>query len=140
MKHSLIPQSEESVEVNGVRFSHGDIFRVVDDFYTRVQNDPQLSVPFQSVHDWPKHIEQLTHFWWIRFGGRNYLLKLYNPVAKHFEAGFTRELLARWLALFHETLRMHLREDQIHLWTIFTERMGEGLAQKNEFLVQKHRF
>lgn len=128
------PQPTDSLNVNGVTFAHADIFSVVDDFYTRIQKDPLLKVPFSSVHDWPEHIEKLTHFWWLRFGGRAYLFSEYNPVLKHFFAGFNDELLKRWLELFHETLKEHLNEDQCALWKNISERMGHALSQRNESL------
>src|SRR5437868_5191673 len=96
-----------SVHVKGVLFSHKDLFNVVDDFYTRIQLDPVLQVPFKSVVDWPEHISRLTHFWWVQFGGKPYLFNHYNPVAKHFFAGFNQELLERWLGIFNETLQAH---------------------------------
>ena len=83
----LIPSGNETVNVSGVLFSHNDLFCVVDDFYTRIQNDPILQVPFKSVENWPEHIQRLTHFWWVRFGGNPYLYVSYNPVEKHFAAG-----------------------------------------------------
>lgn len=132
------PKSSEEVFVNGVSFTHGEMFVVVDDFYTRVQSDPLLKVPFQSVHDWPEHIERITHFWWARFGGKPYMFTEYNPVVKHFFAGFNATFLARWLELFHETLQRHLNQDQVNLWTMITQRMGQGLSMKNEYFRQHY--
>lgn len=126
------------VNVNGIAFTHDDIHRVVDEFYTRIQEDPVLEVPFRSVEDWPEHIRKLTHFWWIRFGGSPYLFNHYNPVPKHFFAGFNRDLLTRWLALFHETLRARLKPEQAALWTQISERMGEALFMKNEIFRQEY--
>lgn len=137
MKEQSLPQPE-SVNVNGVSFNHEDIFRVVDDFYTRIQNDSVLQVPFRSVGDWPEHIQRLTHFWWVRFGGKPYLFNHYNPVAKHFFAGFNRELLTRWLSIFHETLQTHLTPEQAALWKLVSERMGEALSIKNELFRREY--
>jgi len=123
-----------TVTVNGVVFSHKDIHTVVATFYARVQKDPLLSVPFQSVHDWPDHIKRLTHFWWIKFGGKPYMFNQYNPVLKHFYAGFNAELLERWLSLFHGVLQEKLNEEQCRLWTLISQRMGYGLHMKNEML------
>lgn len=131
------PQDDETINVNGISFSHKDIFNVVDDFYTRIQKDDLLKVPFQSVHDWPEHIERLTHFWWARFGGRVYLFNDYNPVAKHFYAGFNRELLSRWLQIFDETLSTHLKPEQAKLWKTIAERMGESLSIRNDLLKEE---
>lgn len=126
------PKGRDTISINGVSYTHDDIFQVVDDFYTRVQKDPLLQVPFRSVHDWPDHIERLTHFWWIRLGGDPYLFSYYNPVQKHFFAGFNEEFLARWLGLFHETLKTHLKEDQVALWGSVANNMGKALSIKNE--------
>lgn len=125
---------KKTVTVNGVVFTHQDIYNVVEAFYTRVQHDPILSVPFRSVHDWPDHIKRLTHFWWIKFGGKPYMFSQYNPVLKHYYAGFNAELLERWLTLFHETLREKLSDDQYQLWALISRRMGQGLNMKNEML------
>jgi hemoglobin len=133
-----IPSDDEFVVANGVSFSHGDFFRVVNDFYTRIQADPILQVPFRSVHDWPEHIQRLTHFWWIRFGGKPYIFNYYNPVAKHFFAGFNRELLARWISIFEDTLKTHLKAEQCELWGGLVHRMGNALAAKNELYAKEY--
>lgn len=132
------PLDSDSVALNGVIFTHKDIFSVVDDFYTRIQKDPQLQIPFGSVHDWPEHIQRLTHFWWTRFGGTPYLDTQYNPPAKHYFAGFNEELLKQWLKLFGETLKDHLSAAQIEIWQLVTERMGQGLSAKNDYLVRTY--
>lgn len=132
------PADTDTVDLDGVPFAHRDIFNVVDDFYTRVQNDPILKVPFGSVTDWPEHIEKLTHFWWVRFGGEAYFSIRYNPIGKHFIAGFNRDFLKRWLSLFHETLKIHLNEQQSLAWKDISERMGQSLAQRNDLLVIEH--
>jgi hemoglobin len=126
------------VRLNGVDFAHEDLLRVVDDFYSRIQQDPILSQPFKSVGDWPEHIQRLTYFWWVRFGGKPYLFNHYNPVTKHFFAGFNRDHLTRWLFIFHQTLQTHLSPEQTHLWKIISERMGEALVIKNELFRREY--
>jgi len=128
----------DEIRINGVRFTLGDLFNVVDDFYARVQVDPILKVPFHSVHDWPDHIQRITHFWWIRFGGKPYLFAEYNPVLKHFFAGFNTVFLTQWLKLFHETLREHLNEEQSNLWKVISERMGHSLSIKNDYFKEHY--
>lgn len=130
---------KQTVTVNGVVFTHQDIHNVVETFYTRVQHDPILSVPFRSVHDWPDHIKRLTHFWWIKFGGKPYMFSQYNPVLKHYYAGFNAELLERWLSLFHQVLREKLNDEQYQLWALISRRMGQGLHMKNEMLKEHFR-
>lgn len=122
----------DRVFVNGVIFTHKDIETVVDTFYYKVQEDPILKVPFQSVHNWPEHIERLTHFWWTRFGGEPYMTAEYNPILKHYHAGFNDVLLERWLGLFHVVLKENLSEEQYRLWALISQRMGQGLARNNE--------
>lgn len=123
---------EKVVCIDGVTFSHKDLLVVIDDFYSRIQLDPILSIPFRSVGDWPEHIERLTHFWWVRFGGKPYQFGHYSPVTKHFFAGFNRALLARWLHIFDQTLQTHLTKEQSNLWKKVADQMGEALAIKNE--------
>lgn len=131
-------KAAEKVELGGVTFTHTEIATVVEDFYNRVQADPLLQAPFRSVEDWPLHIRRLTHFWWIRFGGRPYLFYQYDPVTKHFFAGFNGELLERWLDLFNQTLKDHLSETQSELWRTVTVRMGHSLTMKNEMYRQAY--
>lgn len=126
------PKASDVISVNGIEFSHGDLLRQVDLFYTRIQEDHILSVPFQSVHDWPEHIQRLTHFWWIRLGGEAYMFAEYNPVPKHFYAGFNSDLLDRWLVLFKQTLGETLTEAQAHLWGTIASRIGEVLTYRHE--------
>ncbi len=138
MKQDESAKAGKTVKLNGIEFTHDDIFRVVDNFYDRIQQDPALQVPFKSVEDWPEHIRNLTHFWWTRFGGQPYLFNFYNPVEKHFFAGFNQELLTRWLFLFSETLQTQLKPEQAALWTLISERMGEGLSIKNELYKKEY--
>ncbi len=126
------PQDTESLQVHTVQFEFQEIRNVVDKFYTKIQMDPDLKVPFESVNDWPHHIERLTHFWWTRFGGMPYLAASYDPVEKHFLAGFNDILLKKWLKLFRETLENVLGPDQSRFWAEMTERMGRSLSQRND--------
>lgn len=129
------PAPQEILPEFGLSF--GEIHAVVDAFYRQVAVDPLLRVPFASVHDWPEHIERMTHFWWTRLGGSPYLETRYNPVAKHFEAGFNAQFLERWLGLFEETLKKTLSDDKAQLWHALATRMGAALSAKNEYLRQK---
>lgn len=137
IKSPLEPEVN-TISVNGVIFSHQDIYRVIDTFYSRIQQDAILSVSFRSVHDWPEHIDRLTHFWWIRFGGQAYLSTEYNPITKHFFAGFNDNLLERWLGIFHQTLDEHLTTEQSHLWKLISERIGHSLSIKNEMYLRQY--
>ncbi|MFL5813144.1 MAG: group III truncated hemoglobin [Bdellovibrionia bacterium] len=130
------PQVTDFIELDGVKLTFSDIWSVVNEFYGRVAVDPMLAEPFGSVKDWPHHVERLTHFWWIRLGGRPYLEGVYNPVEKHFQAGFNLSLLQRWLGLFQETQKKLLTEAQAMLWMEIAEAMGQALFMKNEQYAQ----
>lgn len=132
-KYSKAHSEPIDLEGSGCLLYHTEVFQVVDDFYHQVQGDELLSVPFQSVHDWPEHIERLTHFWWVRLGGDRYLEVSYNPVMKHYQAGFNREYLVRWLELFHGTIDRYLGKPQAELWKLISAQMGEGLSLRNEY-------
>ena len=126
------PQDDEALDAGPVEITFADIRSVIDAFYTQVSTDPVLSVPFASVGDWPHHIVKLTHFWWLRFGGRPYLKGVYNPVEKHFLAGFNDVFLKRWLELFEATLEQKLTPQKAAVWRELARRMGEALTVKND--------
>jgi hemoglobin len=132
------PDPKQSLTINDVEFTHADIERVVQDFYSRVAQDPVLKVPFASVQDWPHHIARLTHFWWVKFGGAGYMFGQYDPVTKHFFAGFNAELLKHWLGLFEQTLKDNLKAEQAALWLLVANRMGHALTIKNEMFKAAH--
>ncbi|MGH1468580.1 MAG: group III truncated hemoglobin [Bdellovibrionales bacterium] len=126
------PALTESVTLEETSFTLLDINKVINDFYSSVSKDPLLSVPFSSVTDWPHHIDNLTHFWWIKFGGARYSDARYNPPMKHFKAGFSQEFLTRWLELFKVSLDKNLTPKQADTWFGMSQRMGQFLLQKNE--------
>lgn len=134
--NQIEPNDSDELKVKGVTFAFGDIRKVVKEFYRRVPEDEALRIPFQSVRDWPHHLERLTHFWWTRFGGTPYRSDAYDPVGKHLSTGFTRTLLSRWLTLFQDTLEGCLRPDQAELWAVAAERMGNAMAFQNELLAR----
>lgn len=131
------PESSQSIIAANVKFDHNEIYAVVDKFYRRVSEHPSLQVPFQSVHDWPEHIDRMTQFWWLRFGGKPYMYSQYNPIHKHFHAGFNKEYLSYWLELFHQVLDEELNKEQVLLWKDLSSQMGQGLLIRNEMLNKK---
>ncbi|GLR11663.1 hypothetical protein GCM10007907_04530 [Chitinimonas prasina] len=106
---------------------HPTVAAVVADFYQQVRAHPTLAQPFARVHDWPAHLEHLTHFWWVTLGGARYLEYRYQVAERHAEAGFSPALLQDWLALFGQTLQSHLPADQASAWLNRAERIGESL-------------
>ncbi len=126
------PNLSEAVTFQGVNFSLKDVSNVIGSFYKIVSNDEVLSVPFSSVKDWPSHIENLTHFWWIKFGGARYSDATYNPPLKHFQAGFNKDFLDRWLKLFKTALDSNLTAEQADVWEELSISMGKFLLNMND--------
>jgi hemoglobin len=109
------------------------VSQVVSDFYDRVQQHPQLAVPFAMVIDWPEHKAHLAHFWWVTLGGKRYREKPYSVAEKHALAGFTPALLQEWLTLFRETLATHLGPELSDEWYARAEHIGRSLTFMHEF-------
>lgn len=131
----MITESREPLIVMGVTYTWEDIYKVVNTFYQQVQTDPLLKIPFLSVEDWPHHTERLTHFWWMRFGGRPYLDVRYDPVGKHFETGFNAHFLERWLELFQTVLKSKLSPAQAEQWYELVQSMGVSLSRNNDLMI-----
>jgi hemoglobin len=108
------------------------VAEVVSSFYAQVRHHLALSIPFARVHDWPHHLEILTHFWWVTLGGERYLDYSYQVPSKHAEAGFTPELLVDWLALFRQTLNEHLPAELADAWFARAEKIGTSLKMLHE--------
>jgi hemoglobin len=130
------PKKIDTLVFDSISFTHTDVFTVVDKFYSKIQHDKVLSIPFASVGDWPYHIERLTNFWWIAFGGKSYMFSQYSPIPKHFYAGFNQDFLDRWLELFIETLKENLSEKQQVVWGAMAHRLGRQLIIRNEMFKQ----
>lgn len=129
------PEQSDFIEVDGLKITLAEIHAVVDRFYTQVATDDLLHVPFSTVNDWPHHIQKMTHFWWMRLGGAPYMRERYNPVEKHFRAGFNEEFLTRWLGLFRRTQEEILQPPQIGLWMGWAEQMGQMLSFRNSQMI-----
>lgn len=134
-----MPNKNEILEIGSVKFSFDDIHQVIKKFYARVEVDPNLRAPFSVVDDWPHHIERLTHFWWIRFGGSPYMDVSYNPIQKHFETGFSEILLAHWLDLFKNVMIENLTPPQVQIWSDLAGRIGSALNYNNELMLRHHK-
>lgn len=105
---------------------------VVEAFYAEVRRHPRLALPFGRVDDWPRHLDQLTHFWWTTLGGERYLDYRYHVAARHAGTGFTPALLQDWLALFEHTLRANLPAELAEPWLERARRIGESLRLMHE--------
>lgn len=82
------------------------ISRLVNDFYDKIRDDPELSPTFLRAisGDWGPHLATMRKFWPSvmltsgRYKG--------DPATVHRRvAGIVMELFDRWLTLFHQTSR-----------------------------------
>lgn len=108
------------------------ISAVVDRFYNLIQAHPNLSVPFQRVHDWPLHKERIAYFWWVSLGGQRHGDHSFAVVPKHWRAGFSEMLLADWKALFAEVVSSVLPPELAAAWMERVERIGASLVMANQ--------
>lgn len=120
------------------RIGYDSVFQVVSDFYDLIQTHPSLAGPFGSVEHWDEHKLKIAQFWFVALGGKPSTAFRYDPVAKHFAAGFTSELLQDWKALFHEVLLNHLEPALAGEWFERVELIGENLLRQNDRLIQFH--
>jgi len=111
--------------------------KVVDDFYNRIQIHPTLSEPFSIVGHWDEHKEKISQFWWVALGGNPSNSYSYDPVGKHFTAGFTQNLLNDWKTLFFEVLTTHLTLELAYEWQKRVEMIGENLLRQNDRLNER---
>ena len=111
-----------------IPLSRDDIAEVVQTFYARVQQQPELAPIFAAhVTDWPSHEEKITRFW------ANAILfeRAYdgNPMQVHMQAGNVQpEHFQTWLALFDQTLTDCLPPDTAAQWSALAHRIGRGLS------------
>lgn len=110
------------------------IDQVVDDFYNRARNHPSLAQPFSIVHDWPGHKEKIAQFWWVVLGGIPKASYKYDPVRKHFSAGFNATLLSDWKYLFKTVLQDHLNPELSDKWYSRVEIIGDNLLIQDQRL------
>jgi hemoglobin len=103
------------------------IRQLVDSFYAKVRNDPELGPIFErAIPDWGPHLATMHDFWSSvmltsgRYKG--------NPVAVHLRLeGIEPRLFARWLALFDETCRELFDDDIAAAFCVKAERIAESL-------------
>ena len=103
--------------------------RVVEAFYARVREDPELGPVFNdAIEDWPGHLVTLQAFWSSvmltsgRYKGR--------PLPAHIKHGarITPDSFSRWLALWRETTDSLLAPGAARAMQEKAGRIAESLA------------
>ena len=120
------------------RIGNQAINAVVNEFYNLIQTHPSLAKPFGSVEDWSEHKKRIAEFWWAALGGQPTESYKYNPVAKHFAAGFNHALLQDWKTLFKEVLDRHLSQELAAQWFDRVELIGSNLERINDQLLKEN--
>jgi len=120
------------------RLGRSTVHTVINDFYNQIQKHPTLAGPFSSVHDWPTHKEKISDFWWVVLGGKPQASYKYDPVGKHFMAGFSASLLEDWKQLFRKTLLLHLDQELADEWFSRVQMIGENLLTQNDRMVNEN--
>jgi hemoglobin len=105
------------------------IVRLVDAFYARVRQDPELGPVFEraiGADGWPMHLRRMYDFWSSvmlttgRYKG--------NPLAVHADVPEIEEaMFERWLALFGETARDMFPEELADVFGLKAGRIAESL-------------
>lgn len=108
--------------------SEAQISTLVDTFYSKVRQDPEIGPIFNAVvDDWPHHLALLKDFWSTvllatgRYKG--------SPMMKHFQLGLDPQHFERWLALFAETVRGVFPADSAAFVIEKSHRIAQSLQQ-----------
>lgn len=101
---------------------------LVERFYARVRQDPELGPIFNdAIDDWPEHLDKLTAFWSsVMFASGRYKG---NPMAAHIKhrARITPELFDRWLGLWQQTTDEVMGEEAARDLQFKASRIAESL-------------
>jgi hemoglobin len=96
--------------------SYDEIRRVVQAFYKKVLNHPELGHFFSHINDFAEHEQRIVDFWWMSMGGKLDEPPKIDMIGKHFPLGIKEADLQQWLALFSETLEEQLDGPKGLLW------------------------
>ena len=81
-----------------------DIVLLVDQFYAKVLQSPQLASHFAHV-DWVSHKPIMYSFWSSMILGEQSYKR--NPFEKHISLGLKEVDFSEWLRIFHSTIDEH---------------------------------
>ncbi len=111
--------------------SNDDLEKLVDKFYTAVQEDAVLA-PFFAHINFEHHKPRMVHFWsFVLLDEPGYTTNIFD---KHANMALTKEALQQWVFLFERTAREHFSGEKTEqailraktiAWT-FQEKMKLG--------------
>ncbi len=126
--HALEARRRIREEAAAIGIDEAFISRLVDEFYARVRQHPQLGPVFDgTVTDWPEHLANLKQFWASvalnagAYSGRPMQAHLRVPAIEPAHFG-------EWLYLFEQTLRdLAPDERAVEHFMVRAARIGESL-------------
>lgn len=96
--------------------SYEEITVVVNAFYKKVMQHPQLGHFFEHLDNFAEHEQRIVDFWWVGMGGKLEQPPKIDMIGKHFTLGIQAEDLEVWLSLFSQTLQEELTENKGKYW------------------------
>jgi hemoglobin len=119
-----MPEGTYSSTKTAAPITEEEIGLLVDRFYDKVRQDPDIGPIFNAiVGDWPHHLATLKNFWSTvllttgRYKG--------DPMMTHLQLPLDPDHFTRWLALFAETANEVLPQD--HAITVIAK--SQRIAQ-----------
>lgn len=103
-----------AIEQSGHEICDTSIVRLVDRFYKKVRQHPDLGPVFraQISHDWQPHLNKMYDFWSSVLNGTGRYNGRPMPVHMNLKPHLSAELFKSWLHLFAETAAEVLTPDQ----------------------------
>lgn len=126
--HALAARQKIREDAAGIGVDEAFISTLVDTFYARVREHPQLGPIFNNaVDDWPEHLAKLKSFW--ESVALNAGVYSGRPMQAHMRVPAIEPAhFGQWLYLFEQTLRdIAPTEEAVEYFMVRASRIGESL-------------
>jgi hemoglobin len=126
--HALAARQKIREDAALIGIDEAFISTLVDTFYARVREHPQLGPVFNgAVEDWPEHLVKLKQFW--ESVALNAGVYSGRPMQAHMRVPAIEPAhFGQWLYLFEQTLRdIAPNEQAVEYFMVRAHRIGESL-------------
>lgn len=126
--HALAARQKIREDAARIGIDEAFISNLVDTFYARVREHPQLGPVFNTaVDDWPEHLAKLKSFW--ESVALNAGVYSGRPMQAHMRVPAIEPAhFGQWLYLFEQTLRdIAPNEEAVEYFMVRASRIGESL-------------
>jgi len=126
--HALAARQKIREDAARIGIDEAFISTLVDTFYARVREHPQLGPVFETaVDDWPEHLAKLKQFW--ESVALNAGVYSGRPMQAHMRVPAIESAhFGQWLYLFEQTLRdIAPGEEAVEYFMVRAHRIGESL-------------